>query len=1589
MMERPRIPPSDSRPVRPLRTQSRVWLAILTLVLLVAIPSLPGPSTHGQVRTSDSFPIVRAGDDTRLELQHSLPNAGAAATVRSGTLGRRTMLSASAGQWSELDEIPPRTNASMVNDSADGYLLVFGGYHDGSYLNQTWTGVEMPQAVYTQYQVSWTSVTPRVSPSGRDLGSMTYDWTAREVVLFGGFNGTSALGDTWIYSAGFWTEVRTPVHPSPRYAASMAYDGKDGYSVLFGGTNGTAVFNDTWAFYASNDTWRNITTVSAPSTRYGAAFSYDVQDAYAVLFGGSTGGGETWAFHGGNWALLHPTSPPPGRYFASEAYCVSFGEVVLAGGENPGPLNDVWVFNAGNWTKYTPSSSYVGPYMAASSGVYGDSGGAYFLWSPAAGASGPGESVVTESGGGTASVAVVTWPGSSPPARVGAGMAYDPTTGVTLMAGGVSAGGGNHFVDTWEFAGNGWTEQSANNFPGLAWGPMVYDAADGYFLSFGGYDSTPTLVNTTLDFTTTSGWQTLTVRTAPSPREDSAMQYDPAKGYVVLFGGTNTHYLNDTWTFSHGTWTNITSTAGVPPPARAAWNGMTYDPLCQCLILFGGGAPGLFNDTWSFANGTWTRIVTTFAPPQGQAGALAYDAADGQVLLVSGNGATGALDGMWAFSRDNWQTLSPSIPLIPRYWGGAVYDAADNEFVMMGGESSGGVSSFGDTWTYSLPAFNGSAAASLSQASVGQPVTFSSTAVNGVSPYNFTWSFGDGNTSYGANVTYAYSRPGSFAASVTILDNASHRLIRQLNVTVVSLGVTLSANLTRTDVGAPVAFAATGINGVSPYNFTWSFGDGSTGYGPNVTHPYLKQGTFPAHVTVTDTVGQQVGRWVNITVSPTLRALPTVNPDPTLVGQTVLFSANATGGTSPLNYSWEFGDSTPPTPIADPEHAYNATGNYSVQLVVTDGAGLRVVRTIALSVVAGPFSAAVAAAPTVGTTPLTVAFSVSLRGGTPPYATLWFFGDGSSSRLSNPTHTYNGTGTFEAKLLAADSQGTEITRFVNITVVGSSPLSVSATCAPATGDAPLPVSCTALAVGGAGGGYNYLWNFGDGTTGQGNNQSHVFAQPGIYVPTVTVSDGQGNLAEATLPAISVSTTTAPPSLTVHALATPSAGTPPVTVAFTSSVSGGVAPYNYTWHFDDGGTSAYPSPSHVFDAYGTYNVTLWVNDSSSPVQTALSSLTLLLSPSQGSTGLHLMMVASPVSGYAPLTTSFSVVASGGTGSYPYIAWSTGDGGFASGGTTSHTYLSRGIYHAQVTVTDSGGHTATASVVVTVLTPPMRLYAQASQYTGTAPLTITFNATASGGTQADYRYAWSFSDGGQATGETVEHRFQGGGTFAVTVTVTDSAGNTAATTLNVTLAPPPRVEPTLLGLPLLYAYALIGAVAAVLGIVLVVLYLRKREDAQRNRPKELPGWPESPLSILETSEKRGVLKMVAVAPISKENVLLLVKESPEIVQEEMGLHDMKIVQAAVSEGENKIKPGDLDRLGNLLEGHLRSGEGKVVVIEALDMVIDANQVKGARRLLDVVREVAQENKGKVLVQLNPSSLSVEERTRLEEGATILRY
>src|SRR6266487_5517423 len=84
---------------------------------------------------------------------------------------------------------------------------------------------------------------------------MTYDPTGAKVVMFGGFDRTGYLNDTWTFDGITWSRVATPVAPPRRAAAQMAYDASIQKVVLFGGYNGRNYLGDTWIWDGKISRW--------------------------------------------------------------------------------------------------------------------------------------------------------------------------------------------------------------------------------------------------------------------------------------------------------------------------------------------------------------------------------------------------------------------------------------------------------------------------------------------------------------------------------------------------------------------------------------------------------------------------------------------------------------------------------------------------------------------------------------------------------------------------------------------------------------------------------------------------------------------------------------------------------------------------------------------------------------------------------------------------------------------------------------------------------------------------------------------------------------------------------------------------------------------------------------------------------------------------------------------------------------------------------------------------------------------------------------------------------------------------------------
>ncbi len=410
-------------------------------------------------------------------------------------------------------------------------------------------------------------------------------------------------------------------------------------------------------------------------------------------------------------------------------------------------------------------------------------------------------------------------------------------------------------------------------------------------------------------------------------------------------------------------------------------------------------------------------------------------------------------------------------------------------------------------------------------------------------------------------------------------------------------------------------------------------------------------------------------------------------------------------------------------------------------------------------------------------------FTATVTGGTGPFTYAWSFGDGGSAITNPANHQYTAAGSVNPTLTVTDANGKtgSTGSGCSFTVSGTS-LSATATATPTSGAAPLSVAFSGAATGGSGTYSSWFWNFGDGTA-HGTTQSpkHTYSSAGTYTATLIVNDSAGHSASASAPAVTV--TGSNPPVTVSATGTPTSGSSPLTVTFGCLPSGGSGAYStYAWSFGDGTTGSTQNPTHVYTVASgsrTFTASVTVTDSTGSSGTSNS---VSITVSAGAASLSITSSASAQAGTTPLSVQFTSQPSGGSGSYTSFAWNFGDGGSASTQNASHSYATAGHYNATVKVTDSSGTVATSTPIPVNVwisggsgSPSVSVSGPASASAGSP---VTFTASPSGGSGSYTSYAWSFGDTSTTTTSqsTTSHSYSAAGAYSVTVTVTDSSGKT---------------------------------------------------------------------------------------------------------------------------------------------------------------------------------------------------------------------
>jgi PKD repeat protein len=220
--------------------------------------------------------------------------------------------------------------------------------------------------------------------------------------------------------------------------------------------------------------------------------------------------------------------------------------------------------------------------------------------------------------------------------------------------------------------------------------------------------------------------------------------------------------------------------------------------------------------------------------------------------------------------------------------------------------------------------------------------------------------------------------------------------------------------------GETIVFTGT-ATGSDPLAFDWAFGDGATASGAVVSHAYAVGGSYTVAMTASNSCGTDSVQQVLDVCTLVTGAGFNWTPITPTAGDWVAFHGTASGST-PITYAWDFGDGGSGSG-ANTSHRYTAAGLYTVVLTASNCGGVTSVETHEVQVLPE------GGCDTVGITDViaqvdgcAVDFSATLTGDL-PYTYLWAFGDGATSALAAPTHTYTQTGTYSATLEAWNCSG--------------------------------------------------------------------------------------------------------------------------------------------------------------------------------------------------------------------------------------------------------------------------------------------------------------------------------------------------------------------------------------------------------------------------------------------------------------------------------------------------------------------------------------------------------------------------------------
>ncbi len=619
----------------------------------------------------------------------------------------------------------------------------------------------------------------------------------------------------------------------------------------------------------------------------------------------------------------------------------------------------------------------------------------------------------------------------------------------------------------------------------------------------------------------------------------------------------------------------------------------------------------------------------------------------------------------------------------------------------------------------------------------GNNFSFTNTStVTDTSTLSYVWKFGDAGTSTSLNPNHTYAAAGNYTVKL-ITSSASNcndsttktvYVIPNPSATfdITSLQAQCFSNNNFTFNNTSPAYAA-------PVGYTWYFGDGGSSTTNPAAHSYTTAGNYNVKLVVSQTS--------NNVCKDSITKVIAVEPAPTtafdfygsskqcLKGNLIKFKNNSTTAGTPLTYLWYFGDGNTSSQ-AEPQYSYITAGTFTVKLIAFGAAGCKdsITHTVTIDVMPTA-SFAIAG----GNRQCQDGNLFSFVNNSTLAATLnWNFGDGTTSTLLAPQHTYINAGTYTVTMIGTSINGCSdtTTRQVivenkptpNFTITGGNEQCVRGNNFNFLNTTTVPI-----------GTFTQSWHFGDGSLPSALlNPFHSYNSVGSYTIKLIITTDKG-----CIDSISKTINTNPNPVAAFSINDTAQCLRGNNFSFTNNSTIATGTNTYTWNFGDATTSTQQSPIKNYSTYNaSYPVQLIASSNKSCNDTITKNIRLYQHP------VAVFTIASNVQQCEKSNLYQFSNASVFPSTLAY-QWSFGDGNSSTQSNAVHQYAAFSNYTVSlVAASIEKGCTDTVQKTVEVYKNPGASFAVNNLLQCLRGNNFVFSNAPIGTT---YQYNWSFGDG----------------------------------------------------------------------------------------------------------------------------------------------------------------------------------------------------------------------------------------------------